>query len=205
MLKYLVILALSFFNANAALAGWADFPALYDVTGVALDDVLNVREGTGASYPVIETLAPNDRNIEIVQLSDDGKWGLIGYPGGSGWASMRYLARQPGQDGRGFPSSLGCGGTEPFWGLVFNGQSANYDMMGEDNQSFTKVWEDTAVGMAPISYAVKLQGNGGDITAVIHRNLCNDGMSEMTYGFDIDVIFSRPSGNSYYSGCCSLN
>lgn len=205
MLKYLAILALSIIYADAALAGWGDYPALYDVTGVAANDVLNVREGRSASTQIINTLAPNQRNIEVVDVSNDERWGLVGLPEGSGWVSMRYLTRQPGQDSRNIPSSLECGGTEPFWGLVFDGQSASYDMMGEDNQNFTKAWEDTAAGMAPVSYAVKLQGTDGDITAVIHRNQCNDGMSEMIYGFDIDVIFSRPSGVAYYSGCCSLN
>ncbi|AXX99252.1 COG3650 family protein [Profundibacter amoris] len=205
MLKYLLILAISVLNANSAFAGWVDYPALYDVTGVAPDDVLNVREGQSASTPIINTLAPNQRNVEIVAVSNDERWGLVSFPEGSGWVSMRYMARQPGQDPQFLPKPLGCGGTEPFWGLSINNQTAQFDMMGESPRTYTPIWEDIPSGMQAVSYAVKMQGNGEDITAIISRNQCSDGMSDSVYGFRIDVILSGQSGNRYYTGCCSLN
>lgn len=196
---------ISVLNTNSARAGRVDYPALYDVTGVAPDDVLNVREGRSASNPIINSLAPNQRNIEIVDVSDDERWGLVSFPDGSGWVSMRYLVRQPGRDPRYLPKPIGCGGTEPFWGLRIDNQKAQFDMMGGTSRVFTPIWEDIPSGMQAVSYAVKMQDNGEDITAIINRNQCSDGMSERVYGFEIDVILSGQSGNRYYTGCCSLN
>lgn len=205
MLKYLLILAISVLNANSAFAGWVDYPAFYNVTGVASDDVLNVREGQSASTPIINTLAPNQRNVEVVDISDDGRWGLVSFPDGSGWVSMRYMARQPGQNPRYLPRPLNCGGTEPFWGLSIGNQTAQFEIMGNPALTFTPTWEDIPIGMQAVSYAIKMQGSNEDITAIINRNQCSDGMSESVYGFGIDLIISGQSGNQYYTGCCSLN
>lgn len=204
MLKYLVILAISLLGANAASAGWTDYPGLYDVVDVAADDVLNVREGPSASTPIVNTLAPNQRDVEVVDVSPDERWGLVGFPEGSGWVSMRYLARQPEQNPRYLPKPLGCGGTEPFWSLDINNQTAQFDIMGGEPRVFTPVWEDTPEGMQAISYAVKMQGSNEDITAVVKRAQCSDGMSEKIYGFSVDLIMSGGYGSHYYSGCCSL-
>ncbi len=205
MLKYLIILITSVFSTNAAFADWVDFPALYDVTGVAANDVLNVREEASASTPIVHTLTPNERNVEIVEVSNDERWGMVSFPEGAGWVSMHYLKRQPGQNAENLPKPLACGGTEPFWGLRIGNQTAQFDMMGENVRTFTPVWEDTPSGMQAVSYAVKMQGNNEDITAVVSRSLCSDGMSDSIFGFSVDVIIAGQSGNQYFTGCCSIN
>jgi len=205
MLKYFAILAGSIISANVVLADRLMFPALYDVNGVASDDVLNVRDGAGASNPIINTLGPNERNVEIVKVSNDERWGLVSFPEASGWVSMRYLKRQSSQDSSELPKPLNCGGNEPFWGLQIHPSNIQFSEPGEVSHSFMQVWEDTPIGMQPISYALKMQGDGEDITAIVSRTLCSDGMSDSVYGFGIDVIYSGSSNNRYLTGCCSLD
>ncbi len=41
-------------------------PDAWRVTGVAANDVLNVRMGPGTDYPVIETFAPNERGLQQI-------------------------------------------------------------------------------------------------------------------------------------------
>ncbi|MCK4713165.1 MAG: SH3 domain-containing protein, partial [Marinosulfonomonas sp.] len=204
MLKYLTIVLLSVFPATTALADWQLFPALYDVTGVASDDVLNVRKGPGASYPVIEALAPYDRYIEIIRLSDDGRWGLIGYAEGSGWTSMRYLARQRNLNGPDLPRPLNCGGNEPFWGLSFSANGSDFNEPGEPPRFLSSTWEGIPEGMLPIAYGVRMAQGSGEISAIITRSQCSDGMSDKEYGFAINALLSGAFGNRMLTGCCSL-
>lgn len=204
MIKYMLILALSIIPAQKALAEWQLFPALYDVSGVASDDVLNVRKGAGATYPLIETLGPYQRDIEIIQLSDNGKWGKISYPSGSGWASMRYLTRLPNQNGPDLPRPMSCGGTEPFWGISFGISGNEFNELGGMTHILPTVWEGVPDGMLAVSYGLKMVRNGAEINAVITRSQCSDGMSDIEYGFEINAILSGALGNRMLTGCCSL-
>lgn len=204
MRKLLSLIAIMLFSATSAIAEWDLFPAFYDVTGVASNDVLNVRAGTGASFPVIEALAYNDRYIEIVELSENGKWGLIGYAGGSGWASMRYLKRQPGQDGPNLPRPLSCGGNEPFWGIEFSQHTNEFNESGAMSHRLNTVWEGIPDGMLPVTYGIRMAKGGDKIDAVITRSRCSDGMSDYEYGFEINALLSGTIGNRMLTGCCSL-
>ena len=205
MLKYLAILAFTLLPATKSLADWQLFPAFYDVTGVASDDVLNVRAGIGASHPILETLAYNERYVEIVSLSEDGRWGLIGYPGGSGWASMKYLARQSGQDRPDLPRPMSCGGNEPFWGLYFSQRGNDFALPGEPPHILPTTWEGIPDGMLPVAYGIRMARGSDVINAVVTRSACSDGMSEMEYGFEINAILSGSLGNRMLTGCCSLD
>ena len=204
MRKFLTLIAMMVFSATSALAELKLFPALYDVTGVASDDVLNVRAGAGASHPIIEALAYNDRHIEIIELSTDGKWGLIGYPERNGWASMRYLVRQSGQGGPNLPRPLSCGGNEPFWGIQFSRNGNEFSEPGQMPHILPTFWEGIPDGMWPIAYGIKMARGGDEINAVITRSQCSDGMSDKTYGFEINALLSGALGNRMLNGCCSL-
>lgn len=171
---------------------------------MASDDVLNVRAGTGASHPIIEALAPNDRHIEIIRLSSNGKWGLIGYPSGSGWASMQYLKRQGGQTGPDLPRPLSCGGNEPFWGITFGPHGNEFTEPGQMPHNLGTLWQGIPDGMQPVAYGVKMAGGGDEISAIISRRQCSDGMSEKAYGFSINALLSGTLGNRMLTGCCTL-
>lgn len=200
----LALITILLFTTASAHADRQLFPAFYEVTGVASDDVLNVRTGTGVSHPIIEYLAYNDRHVEIVRLSDDGKWGLIGYPSGSGWASMRYLKRQPTQSAANLPRPLNCGGTEPFWNLTFTRHDNKFTQLDQIPQRFATLWQGTPDGMGPVAYGVRMAGGTNEISAVISRGQCSDGMSDKAYGFTVNALLSGGAGNRMLTGCCTL-
>ena len=63
-------LAVALFVASPVWANEDRWPALLDATGVAGDDVLNVRAAANASALVIGTLAPDARDIEVIGPDD---------------------------------------------------------------------------------------------------------------------------------------
>ncbi|MCC5999601.1 MAG: SH3 domain-containing protein [Pararhodobacter sp.] len=71
----------------------------YAVTGVAADDVLNVRSGPGTENMITGMLPPNATGItptgDSAQSADGGTWWQIAdpaLPGGTGWVNARFLA-----------------------------------------------------------------------------------------------------------------
>jgi len=193
--------ALIIFWAFAVSASAQETPALYDVVGVRSDDVLNVRAGPGARHPIVGTLAYNQTGVEVLRAENG--WGLINIGEVTGWASLRFL--QFDEDGTiGNTPALGCFGTEPFWGLeIRQGQTA--DLRTPDSLDterfgvglFQRAW-------GPLEKYV-LRGTDGsrEISVVVARTYCDDGMSDREYGFDATVIMSGPEGR-VLSGCCSL-
>jgi peptidoglycan/xylan/chitin deacetylase (PgdA/CDA1 family) len=69
--------------------------ATWDVTGVAVDDVLNVRAGPGVTHPVVATLAHDAAGLESTgRIAGVGGqlWREIGVPGATtGWVNAGYL------------------------------------------------------------------------------------------------------------------
>ncbi|WP_425100765.1 COG3650 family protein [Tropicibacter sp. S64] len=179
-----------------------DFPALHSVTGVASDDVLNIRSVPSGSSEIIGTLAPDQTGVEVLRLDDSGAWGQVNSDEMAGWASMRFLEATPGGS---LPEhgSLSCGGTEPFWGLdVTQGGEAVFD-------SPEGGWTLSAgplipAGGRPWPWAVI--GSGGDrtMTAVITPEACSDGMSDREYGLSITVVSQRYGETEVVNGCCLL-
>ena len=99
------------------LPTWAEtLPALFAVTGVAADDVLNIRAAPDAGAAAVGSFDPTRINIEVLDVSADGTWGMVGLPEGNGWVAMRFLERQEAVAGS-IPHPSTCIGTEPFWTL----------------------------------------------------------------------------------------
>ena len=71
-----------------------EFPALFSVTGVAANDVLNIRETASASADKLGALQHNAKNVEVVAVDDARKWALVNTGETAGWVAFRYLARQ---------------------------------------------------------------------------------------------------------------
>ena len=180
-----------------------EFPALYDVTGVAADDVLNIRAEPRGGAELLGTLAPDRRGVEILSLSEDGGWGKVNTDLDPGWVSMRYMARQPGQEEWAFPLPAYCAGAEPFWGLDFRDgmivfdnpdlQTANMIPVYPSNQH---PWTGTRafLGMT----------NVGTSVGVLRREWCIDGMSDYEFGIAVDFVLATPQGPIHLNGCCSL-
>ncbi len=188
-------------------------PQFFDVRGVAADDVLNVREGPGAHFPIIGTLAPDRRDVEVLAVSDNGRWGMINVEDRTGWVAMRYLA--PGRAPAPLPFGLSCGGVEPFWSLTLrHNQRARARWMfldeGRMRARYRSVWSAAPAGSGltePVALALQDEATATGVaaTGIVRRAACTDGMSDRRYGFSIDLVVSAGADRLYLQGCCALS
>lgn len=197
---------------SAARADIYPLPALFDVTGVVADDVLNIRLGPGSDFDVIGSFTPSQSGVEVVAVNDQATWAKVALPEGEGWVAFRYLMRQGGQDGITLPATLSCGGTEPFWGMSFpdngaGGRNINYsDPENSAGVLATLTRFDIAAGAGWGPYLVEGQSADLETTAIISRHECYDGMSDRPYGFTVFVDMENAAGEAFFlHGCCSLS
>lgn len=196
-----LVLALLLLLPGAVLAQSSPFPALYDVARVAANDVLNVRDRPDAGSDIVATLAPDRRGVEVVETNADGTWGQINTAERSGWVSLAYMDRQPGQDG--FPAMQVCSGVEPFWALRRAGDAWRYSSVDVPEMVFDEVWSAPALGRLE-PYGLTLTQGGAKAHAVIRKALCSDGMSDRISGLSIEMILSVGETSGLITGCCSL-
>jgi len=180
-------------------------PTLFDVTGVAANDVLNIRAVPDASAGIIGTLSPDARDIEVVGYDETGRWARINTGERSGWAALRYLAYQvdvwtPGT----LPPTLHCLGNEPFWSfrpwgdnMVFSTPDAPESLMRIEQVLETGVFRDPR-------RSVSAQSDSRRMTAVMVPMACSDGMSDRSYGLDVTVILEGRGEPQMLTGCCSI-
>lgn len=188
----------------AALSGQAYatpeyvLPTLFDVTGVASDDVLNIRAAPEAGAEIIGSFAPNAKNIEVV--AEQKGWSQVDTGEQSGWVSSRYLNYQtevwePGK----LPDSFSCYGTEPFWNVKLKG---NQLVLGtpdsEDDSRNIQTVLDTGAFRHPMRAVV---AEGMTLTATPQQ--CSDGMSDRTLGLAAHVIIHGDKPRML-TGCCSI-
>ncbi|SHJ84245.1 SH3 domain-containing protein [Shimia gijangensis] len=207
-MKNLLFLIFWIFSPAILLA--SEFPLLFDVTDVASDDVLNVREDPSPNSEIWGTIAFNERNVEVIGLSEDRKWGQINSGEISGWVSMRYLSPVPDADWFLSSAQLRCGGTEPFWDMTMNAPSqgvASFQAMVEETPRVYSIdWHGGQI--ARMNNVIGLGGRNTDgpngFSAVIRRTDCHDGMSDMSFGLAIDLFLHGDGAPEGYEGCCSI-
>ena len=212
------ILALLFAVLAAPALAQDVFPALHDVTGVAADDVLNVRAEPGGDAPVLGTFAPDATGVEVVALSDDGAWGRVNTAEQSGWAAMTYLARQPGQFSDDWaaglaPVGLDCFGTEPFWtlslatdgALGFSAPDFSAPDAGDGGAQpggYETLQASTGTGKR--GFTGWLNDNSLGFIGIITHAACSDGMSDRLFGLGLDLVTETPTDVKLDAGCCRL-
>ncbi|MBY6003802.1 peptide-binding protein [Salipiger bermudensis] len=200
MFRYaLFCLATCLAGASAA----QDAPALYDVTGVAGDDQLNIRAAPEPGAAQIGTLAPDATDIEITAINEAGTWGRLNTGEGSGWASLSFLAMQPGSA---MPDAaeVGCFGNEPFWSYrVESDKVATFSALGEDPLDLlageTRRVEAGLHPFVSVAAAPDLQA----ILVMTPDAACSDGMSDRLYGLDATLILTGKISRAV-TGCCTL-
>lgn len=189
------------------------FPALYDVTSVAADDVLNVRADPVASADKISEFAPDATGIEVVELSDGGDWGRVNLAETTGWVSMSFLARQPGQGYDDWmvglaPRALDCFGTEPFWSLALGTDGALTLTDPFDGDGSARAGGYVAIprssGAGPRGFQGWMSDNSTGLTGILSYEICSDGMSEGLYGLTLDLVRQSPAQLRLDAGCCRL-
>lgn len=210
-----IVVSLILFTATPALATQDQWPALFNVTGVDASDVLNVRTEPSASGEILGTLAPTERDVEVVRPNEQETWGLVNVGERSGWVSLAFLERQPGQ-WAGAPIDVRqCFGTEPFWNLTYAPprilltapdieprEGLVSGLFSSNNRRDRFAYKG--------SFLPNEAGNR-DVTMSIRMEACGDGMSDRDFGIAVDMLITRPdldgddSMTGLYSGCCSLS
>ena len=186
--------------------GFADaqvLPALYDVVGVASNDMLNIRIAPDAESAAMGNLSPNAKAVEVVALSPDGKWAQVNAGEGAGWVALRFLHRQDRPDWFVLEYSLECYGTEPFWTLFVDPttKSAHLNTPEEEGPELdiTAAWPGTAA--QPVAAVQYTRG-----VAVLRGQACSDGMSDQSFGISLDLFQAASSEQPAQAlhGCCRL-
>lgn len=198
--------------ASPAFATDDAWPALYDVEGVAPDDVLNIRSAPEMKSAQIGTLPHDANNIEVIAASDAGTWGLVNTGEGSGWVSLAFLARQPGQREGHFPDVRQCFGTEPFWNIKIDPPRATFSSQDAESRDGvisglhrSRNRRDRFVftgAFFPDDFGVL------DLELILRTEGCSDGMSDRAYGISVDLFMSgstNPNAHQLLSGCCSIS
>jgi uncharacterized membrane protein len=166
-----------------------------EVTGVAFDDVLNLRAEPRAGAPIAGALPPAAFGIEALKRTDG--WIYVRSGQLEGWASARFLRPQfvPREQP---PSPLQCLGTEPFWSFALEGNALTYSTpdlkpvaaqigVVQRSRNSTIVWR-VAPKDGPIASA----------TIEAHQ-ACSDGMSDRVFSFSARV---ETRDGMFLSGCC---
>lgn len=183
------------------------FPSLHDVAGVAANDVLNLRASPDAGAAIVGSLPPGLTGVEVVGLSEDGKWGRVNQSETAGWASMRFLAPQDTPAWFTLQRGLRCVGTEPFWSLFVDSETGSARFLTPEEEgpemNITATWP--GEDWRPVA-ALQLSRAEGSGVAVIRTEACSDGMSEMAYGLATDIFLQGKTAApaSALRGCCSL-
>ena len=186
--------------ATAVISG-RPLPALYDVTGVASDDVLNIRATPRAGAEILGALSSAQTHTEVTALSDDGSWGRVNLREQAGWVNMRYMARQQGSTiGEG--AAFSCYGTEPFWNLTHT-PGASFSWSDIEGNSL----ELSARAPEPVpgaGYVARANGPGQEASIAIEPvQACSDGMSDRLFGLKALVTLTGKREGTF-RGCCSV-
>jgi uncharacterized membrane protein len=197
-MRSLLTAVLLLFAAPAAATQDA-WPALFDVSGVADDDVLNIRAAPSASAEIVGTLAPDAESIEVIRPGNTLSWGLVNTGEGTGWVSLAFLERRPGQYQGAFPEIAQCFGTEPFWTIALDGDAMTYSTPDTEISGTVIARLGSANRRDRHGLRIALP-EGRWIEGVIGWRACNDGMSDRDYGLAFDAL----DRDGVLSGCCSL-
>jgi len=183
-----------------AFAYAEEFPGLFAVTGVAHDDVLNIRSAPSAGAEILSAFGPHEDNIEVVDR--EGNWLRVPIGEQTGWVSAWFLERTGPDWGDGLPERYGCFGAEPFWHLHVNNETASWSTPEVPHRRFETV--DVVQTFPPQGRYVAQHVSGtATITLFLTHGICSDGMSDATYGLHATLLWSDPEARAL-SGCCSI-
>lgn len=199
------LLTLAFLAAMAASPVLATpeaiFPGLIDVTGVASNDVLNIRAEPNAKAPVVGKLPPNAKGIEVIAVRNN--WLRVNAGESSGWINGRFATTQRDlwkKDA--VPANLRCMGTEPFWNFSVRNGEVLFSTPSSKATYSNAVVKSRFDWMESPERLISAE----NFTAVISDNpaICSDGMSDRGYRLDVDVAIRDQGNASWYKGCCMI-
>lgn len=193
-MKFLVL----FFAFVGFAADAQSLPDRYMVSGVASNDVLNIRAEPDAGSEIIGELGPDTLYVEVLRESDG--WGYVGATERSGWVSMAFLKPNP-APANDIPRPMTCLGTEPFWNLSFYPGGAHFNAMGENRRDLKILRE----SVAPNGYVIEAQESPTlTRTIIVNALFCSDGMSGRDFGMSMTMFTEAADGNYVLTGCCTM-
>lgn len=207
MIRVFLVAALAALAAPVG-ATQDQWPALFDVTGVAADDVLNIRTDPDATSDIIATLAPDATRVEVIRPNERESWGMVNAGERTGWVSLAFLQRRAGQWLGAHPRITSCFGTEPFWSLDLQNENALAWRTPEIEIAGGRIEARLASGNRRDRHGLSARFSFGkeatEISAITALQVCTDGMSDRAYGISVDVLMTGVEGTALYSGCCTL-
>ena len=196
-------LALALLAGPALAAQDAQLPTLSDVTGVAANDRLNIRERPDAGASVIGTLPPDAKGVEVVAQRNG--WAQVNTGERAGWVNARFLTYRSDVWTSGqLPATLSCLGNEPFWSLRQVGETMVYETPEGARQMDRRAVLDQGFP-SPVRGVIAGDAQGR-LTLAMQPAQCSDGMSDRVYGLSALLIFDGAGQASrMQSGCCRIS
>lgn len=181
------------------------FPALYEVTGLEDTDALDIRQAPDSSALTVGSLAPDARDIEVIDLDETGEWGWINSSERSGWVAMQFMQRQLTPGNTLLPRPLTCFGTEPFWTLdIDRGPIAELNLLDQPTRRFLGLWTIGSANNAD-HFALMAESRGTAMNAVVQRAICTEEMLGRIFGLGISLLLHADEETLFYSGCCTIS
>jgi len=173
-------------------------PAHFIVKDVAANDVLNIRSEPTASAEIVGFYGPYTTNIEVLELSPDGKWGKVGLGETNGWASLRFLEASGHVAPNEIPRPISCFGTEPFWTFNLTQRGDEFLALDADRKDL----EPSDAIVTQNGFSIEFNENE---QLLVSRGQCSDGMSDRDFGWQGTALLFRPDGPVVAQGCCTLD
>lgn len=202
-------LAVLLLTVMAGVAAAQDYPALHGVSGVAADDVLNIRRAPDPGSEIIGSFQPDEAGIEVMFTDPSGRWARVNAGERAGWTSLGFLTREDSLAWHDMYRPVQCFGTEPFWSLELTGRAPSpFLLLGEEMTTLTPIWESPVFGHGtPDSVVFRHSSAFSQTVTVLRAEACNDGMSDREYGLGVTILSEGPDTflpDPLLRGCCTL-
>jgi len=181
-------------------------PGLFDVQKVASDDVLNVRKTPGGTSEIVGTLDYDTQSVEVVTLSEDGKWGMVNSNDYStGWVQLQFMSQTaPDPVATDFERDLWCFGDEPYWTLISIAKGDVFLLDGGNKLQLKRSFAPLLAEDRKFGRQVMVAGMEGiEITGFLTPKQCRP--NEGVFGFGFDMLVVKGQERRSVSGCCSLS
>ena len=208
--RLLVLFSLAMLMALADKAHAGKFE--FRVTGVKRSDVLNIRErvddqATISQKKILGRIPANSGGVYgsgATLRVGSSRWYEIRYKNVRGWVNGRYLQPVSSDLGSELESNLFCGGTEPFWALKVERNTAELSRPDGPPVRYTVAIREPFQGRKDALALRLVSETAPAISALVqHKEWCSDGMSDLEYAFEVRIIGLK-TGEVPLHGCCSL-
>ena len=167
----------------------------FRVSGVAANDVLNIRSAPDAETQILGMFAPDAGFIEVIEDSADGKWSRVNVGEGTGWVRRKFLMPVPVVTfyPTNIPVGLVCASTEPFISVQFNADMATLEQAGSPAEVFPYKTIEPRTNLDAFELQVQLGNNGPSFV-----------LSETLSGNEANQLFPYSANSSGLGYSCSL-